>query len=161
MFSSEKLQQIPYFSKLNEEQVECLLGASLLRTANRGEFLFHRGDFLHHFYLVETGEFEIIFESPKLSVEYESHGQPSQLETEQVRLSRVAPGQIMGWSGLVPPHQATSGGRALQTSKIIAFDCQKLLQYFEQDCNFGFLMMQTAALVIGLRLQDIYKGGAE
>jgi hypothetical protein len=58
----------------------------------------------------------------------------------------------------VPPFKATSGVKAKTGAKVWAFDCKKLLQCFEKDCNFGYHMLHTAAMVIGKRLQDIYKG---
>lgn len=158
MNAASTLQKHPSFSQLSKDQIECLVNVSQTMTVKAGEIIFHKGDELSHFYLVQNGEFEIIFEIPKLEVEYEFHGQPSQLRTEQVVLSVVKPGEITGWSALVPPHQATAGCRARYDGRLIAFDCQKLFECFEKDCQFGFYMIQTAAQVIGKRLGDMYKG---
>lgn len=159
MISPEILRQYAFFDQLNETQLKCLSETSQEESVAAGTFLFHNGDELNHFYLVIKGEFEIILEAPKLEVEYDTHGQPSQLQIEQVILSSVGSGNIIGWSGLVAPYRATSGGRARVLSQIISFDCKKLLQCFENDCSFGFYMIQTAAQAIGKRIQDIYKGG--
>lgn len=159
MISPETLRQYPFFTQLNEEQIKCLVDVSHEETAEAGDFLFHSDDDLIHFYMVIEGEFEIIFEVPKLEVDYENLGQPSRLKIENVVFSKVSPGDILGWSGLVSPFKATSGCRAKSSSKIIAFNCKKLLQCFENDCQFGFYMIQTAAQVIGKRLHAIYKGG--
>jgi CRP-like cAMP-binding protein len=158
MVTASTLQKHPSFAQLNDEQIECLVNVSRLLTARSGDIIFRKGDELDHFYLVVEGDFEIIIETPKLEVEYDYHGQPSQLKKEYVVLSVVKPGEITGWSALVPPYVATGGCRAKHDSRLVAFDCQKLFQYFEKDCQFGFFMIQTAAQVIGKRLGDIYKG---
>ena len=158
MITASTLRQHPSFAQLNDEQITCLVSVSHQVTIHAGDFIFHKGDELNHFYLVLDGDFEIIFETPKLEVEYEFHGQPSQLKMEYVVLSKVRSGEITGWSALVPPYLATAGCRAKQGGTLIAFDCQKLFECFEKDCRFGFYMIQTAAQVIGKRLGDIYKG---
>jgi CRP/FNR family cyclic AMP-dependent transcriptional regulator len=159
MASPETLRQYPIFVQLNDDQVKYLIEVSHEQTAEAGQFLFHKGDQLSHFYLVLEGVIEVIFELPKIEVEYTTPGQPGQLRTEYVILSVVGKGDILGWSGLVPPFIATSGGRAKSACRIIAFDCKKLLKCFDQDCNFGYLMIQSAAQVISKRLHDIRKGG--
>jgi CRP/FNR family cyclic AMP-dependent transcriptional regulator len=158
MISSENLRQNPYFAQLNTAQLTCLIDYSQEVTAKAGEFLFHRDDDLGYFYLVLEGKFEVIFETPKLNVAYETYRQPSELQRETVVLSLVKSGEILGWSGLVKPHKATSCVRAKTDARLMAFDCKKLLACFEQDCRFGFFMIHAAAQVIGKRLQDIYKG---
>jgi CRP/FNR family cyclic AMP-dependent transcriptional regulator len=157
MTSNEILQQHPIFSQLSKLEMNCLIEASHEETVSAGQFLFHKEDVLIHFYLVVEGEFEINIELPKFNVAYGTHGQPSELQIESVVLSTVKPGEIMGWSGLVPPFKATSGGKAKTSSKVIAFDCQKLLQCFELDCRFGYLTLQAASQAISKRLSDIYK----
>ena len=159
MISPESLRQYSYFAQLNEEQLECLVESSTDLTLDPGSFLFHIDSNLVFFYLVEEGEFEVVFESPKLDTTSGAYGAPSQIQQEIVVMSRVGPGEILGWSGLVQPFKATSGVRAKTRAKVWAFDCKKLLERFETDCNFGYIMLHTAALVIGKRLQDIYKGG--
>jgi CRP-like cAMP-binding protein len=158
MITADQLQNHPSFAQLNKDQIACLANVSHLEEIQAGDFVFHINDELTHFYLALSGEYEIILETPKLQMEYEYHGQPSQLKTEYVVLSVVKPGEITGWSALVPPHQATASCRARQSGTLIAFDCQKLFECFEKDCRLGYYLIQTAAQVIGKRLGDIYKG---
>ena len=158
MTLSETLQQYPMFSQLNDDQISYLIEVSHEERADAGQFLFHKGDQLSHFYFVVEGTVEVLLELPKIEVEYATPGQPSKLQTEYVILSIVSKGDILGWSGLVSPFIATSGGRVKSACKLIAFDCKKLLKCFEEDCNFGYHMIQTAAQVISKRIHDIHKG---
>jgi CRP-like cAMP-binding protein len=159
MISSENLRGYSHFAQLHDEQLSCLLESSHLVSVKAGDFLFHRDDELFFFYLVLEGEFEVIFESSKFNAAYATHRQPSELKNEIVVLSTIGAGEILGWSGLVRPFKATSCVLAKVSGRVMAFDCKKLLDCFEKDCEFGFYMIHSAALVIGKRLQDIYKGG--
>jgi CRP-like cAMP-binding protein len=151
------LRQVPFFTELSEEQVQVLHQHAHEVSAGAGEYLFHRNDKLDHFYLVLDGLFEVIFETPKLQMAYRIQDQPSHIQYEPVVIATVGEGEVLGWSGLVPPHQATSCVRARGKAGLLAFDCQKLLEHFEQDCSFGFKVIHAAAQVIGNRIQAIYR----
>jgi CRP-like cAMP-binding protein len=159
MIAHETLRQHSFFNNLNDEQLKCLIESSHVYSPKAGEFLFHRDDELEFFYLVTEGEFEVIFETQILRVEYEKTGQPSELENQIIVLSKIKPGDIFGWSGLVKPFKATSCVRAIAASKVIAFNCKRILTCFDKDKKFGFFMIHAAAQVIGKRIHDIYKGG--
>jgi CRP-like cAMP-binding protein len=156
MVSTQTLQQFPFFAQLNEEQLLILANVAREDTVEEGQFLCEIGKNLDHFFLIISGELEVLFELPKIHVEYESFGQPSQLIKEYVSIGTIGPGDICGWSALVPPHISTSSVRSLTSASIFAFDATELLKYFEDDCQFGFFMFQTAAQAIGKRLQAIY-----
>ena len=156
MVSVEILRQYSFFAKLNEGQLQNLVDASREETLRGGQYVCKLGEKLDHFFLVLEGAMEVLFELPKLEVEYKSTGQPTQLQIESVRIGNLGPGDICGWSGLVPPHISTSSVRAMSLCKIIRFDSQKLLRAFDDDCRFGFFMIQSAAQAIGKRIQAIY-----
>ena len=156
MVSAKTLQQFPFFAHLNEEQLLILMNVAREDTAEEGQFVCEIGKKLDHFFLIISGEMEVLFELPKIHVEYESFGQPSQLKNEFISIGTIGPGDICGWSALVPPHIATSSVRSLTSASIISFDTTELLKYFEDDCRFGFFMFQAAAQAIGKRLQAIY-----
>ena len=158
MISAETLRKHPAFSHLSNSQLQCLADVSKVITVEPGEFLFHKGDEIHNFFLVIEGLFEVVFETPKLVIEYEQYGQPSRMEKIHTVIGTIPPGDFLGWSGLVHPFNATSGIRSKGSGRLISFDCKKLLDCFEKDCEFGFYMIQNAAQVIGKRLNDIYKG---
>ncbi len=77
------------------------------------------------------------------------------LQTKDVVISAVGPGEVFGWSALVAPHEATTSGKATTPCRVIAFDCRKLRQIFEEDCRFGYLMSQKIARIIRDRLRAI------
>jgi CRP-like cAMP-binding protein len=157
MISVELLRQYPFFSKLSEEQLAFLVSVAREETVEVGQFVCKNGVELDHFYLIIEGNLEVLFELPQLIVNYKAIGQPSQIQSEFMNVGRLDPGDICGWSGLVPPYIATSSVRAVSQSNLILFDAKKLLEVFEDDCRFGFFMIQAAAQAIGKRLQNVYK----
>ena len=159
MISIDSLRQYSYFSQLNPQQLQWLAASSKEILVEASSFLFHSDSDLTSFYLVTEGEFEVVFEAKNIETNNDQIGEARSMKQGIVVISRVGPGEILGWSGLVSPYKATSGVRAKNRATVLAFDCKKLLSHFEEDCSFGFQMLNSAALVIGRRLQDIYKGG--
>jgi len=156
MIITKVLQQFPFFASLKEEQLTFLVQYAREEWVEAGHFIFEIGKELDHFYLILEGSIEIIFDLPKVSVDIDTFRHPTHLHNEFVTIGTIGPGDIFGWSGLVPPYIATSSVRTITFCKIITFDSKKLLKVFEDDCNLGFLMIQAAAQAIGKRLQAIY-----
>ena len=77
------------------------------------------------------------------------------LETKDIVISTVGPGEVFAWSGLVPPHEATASARAVNACWVVAFDGLQLRNKFEEDCRFGYTMMQKVAEVSRGRLRDL------
>ena len=65
----------------------------------------------------------------------------------EIIVSTVGSGEVFAWSALVPPHTATASVKARTPCHVIAIDCRKLLEAFEQDYQFGYVMMTKAAQV--------------
>jgi CRP-like cAMP-binding protein len=62
---------------------------------------------------------------------------------------------VFAWSALIPPHTATASGTALTECHVVAFDAEKLLQIFEEQPDFGYLMSVKAGQLIRDRLRDL------
>ena len=54
-------------------------------------------------------------------------------------------GEVFGWSGLIPPYQATAKAKTMTPAKIVSIDCRELRKIFGKDCQFAHLMTQNAA----------------
>ncbi|MBS1253753.1 MAG: hypothetical protein MAG451_02806 [Anaerolineales bacterium] len=155
MVSPELIRRYPFFSGLSIDQINTLAKVGSEKAVEEGHYFFHEDEELNDFYLVVEGAVAIVFEVPERDVEHKVSEQFNrELKTRDVVISTVGPGAVLGWSGLVPPHKATAGGRALTPCRVIAFDCRELQKTFEEDCRFGYLMMQKAAQIIGRRLRD-------
>jgi CRP/FNR family cyclic AMP-dependent transcriptional regulator len=156
MVSPELIRRYPFFAGLSEDQIMTLAKLAEEISVEAGHHFFHEGDDLEYFYLVVKGAVAITMELPERGVQHKIAEQfLRELKTRDVVISTVGTGDLFGWSGLVSPHKATASAKALDACLVLSFDCKELFKVFEEDCRFGYLMIQKAAQVIGERLRDI------
>ena len=156
MISPELVRRYPFFAGLSDDQIVTLANVGQEIKAAAGEYLFHEGDVLNGFYLVSEGEVAIMLEVPDQEVQQSVAGQlTGELQTKGVVMSTIGPGEVLAWSALVPPRESTASAQATKPTQLLLFDCQKLLKVFEEDCRFGYIMMQKMAQVVRQRLQDM------
>ncbi len=156
MISPELLRRYPFFSDFTPDNLMKLAGAGREMQVDAGRYFFHEGVELDRFFFLIDGAVSIVMQLPEQNVAHPVSGQMTgQLATQDVVVSNVVPGDIFGWSGLVPPHAATSGARATAPCRVVAFDCPALQRAFDSDCRFGYLMLQKVVQVTRARLQDL------
>jgi CRP-like cAMP-binding protein len=156
MVSPELIRRYPFFSKLNNEQINSLAKAADEEILVEEHFFFREDEETHHFYLLIEGAVGIIFEVPERQVEQKLSDQfARKLHTKDILISTISPGEVFGWSGLVPPHIATAGAKTLTPCRVITFNTKELIKILEEDCRFGYIMTQKAAQVMRDRLHDL------
>jgi CRP-like cAMP-binding protein len=156
MISPELIRRYPIFSGLEESQIVTLAQVADEVKVDEGHYFFHDEEKLDTFYLVVEGEVAVTIEVPDQAVEQKVSGQlMGELQTKDIVISSVGPGEVFAWSGLVPPHEATASAKAATACWVIAFDGVQLREEFEEDCRFGYIMMQKAAEVSRGRLRDL------
>jgi len=142
MITPELISRYPFFSGLELEDLTALAKCAEGITVDTGEYIFREGDLLQYFYIVVEGAVGIVHK----------HGDKD--EVSEAVISAVGPGYVFAWSALVPPNKATASAKALTPCWVIAFNCNKLLGVFQNDCNFGFRMMQKIVQISRDRLLD-------
>lgn len=156
MVSPELIRRYAFFAGLDYAYLVQLARVAQERTVDEGHHFFHEGDELESFYLVLEGAVAIVLEVPDQDVKQEISGQlTGKVKTKDVIVSTVGTGDVFGWSGLIPPHTATAGAKAVTSCRVVAFDREGLRQAFEKDCQFGLMMTQKGAQVIRERLRDM------
>ena len=156
MISPEVLRRYPFFSRLSMDQITVLAKLATEKTVDTDHFFFREDEESSNFFLLLEGAVAIVFELPEREVEHKISDQfTRKLQTRDVVVSTVGPGDVFGWSGLIPPHKATAGAKAVTPCRVVSFNCIELLKEFEEDCAFGYLMTQKAAQVISERLRDV------
>ncbi len=145
VISPDMISRYPFFADLNHEQITVLASVAEGITKQTGEYIFHEGDDLCCFYIVIEGAIGIVHESPKMD-------DPE--KTEDILFSAIGPGGAFAWSALVPPHKATASTKALSPCWLVSFDCKKLLENFEEDCELGYRMLIKVAQISRDRLRD-------
>jgi len=156
MVSTELLRRYPFFGGLSHNHLNSLAKLADEVSIEEGNYFFHEDAPLNHFYLLLEGAVAIVFQLPERDVKHKISEQFARdLKTRDAIVSTVGTGDVFGWSGLVPPHNATAGAKALTKCRAIALECAELRKIFEEDYHFGYLMTQRAAQVMRDRLRDL------
>jgi CRP-like cAMP-binding protein len=138
--SPELVRRYTFFAGLNLDQITALAQAADEIEAPAHGYIFKEGEELGCFYVVRQGEVGVVVALPG--------------PKHEIVVSSLGPGDMFGWAGLVPPHRTMAGARALTACQLLRFDCRSIRNRFEQDWQFGFVMMERAAQVISERLRD-------
>ena len=156
MISLELLRHYPFFAGLSRDQLGAMTKVSGELTVEADHYFFHEGDHLDNLYFVLEGAVALVIKVPDQDVAHKLSEQlTGELRTKDVVITAVGPGEVFGWSALVPPHKATTSGKTMTPCHVLTFDCRALQKIFEDDCRFGYLIMQKTAQVIRDRLQAI------
>jgi CRP-like cAMP-binding protein len=133
MVSPEVLRRYPFFAGLSLEQMNIMARAAHEENVEADRFFLHEKDETPYLYLLIQGEVNIVIELPG--------------QDKEIIIGTVGPGDVFAWSSLVPPHTATASVKASTACQVIAIDCRQLLEAFEEDCRFGYVMMTKAAQI--------------
>ena len=72
---------------------------------------------------------------------------------EDVKVEQRGPGQMLGWSALIPPHRFTLKATAPLETELIALPRQVLVSHFAAHPAVGHVVISNLATIIGQRLQ--------
>jgi CRP-like cAMP-binding protein len=147
----EILKGQTFFQGLGEQHVRLLTAGASLRTFRADETLFREHEEATAFYLVRSGR-----------VALESRLPGRRAET----FMTLGPGEVLGWSWLMPPYRWHYSARALEETHTVHFDAPVLHDCMDRDPVLGYALYQRFAALIVQRLQaarlqamDIYGGG--
>lgn len=133
MVSLELIRRYPFFAGLSREQMTILTKAGSEEKVEAGHFFLHEKDETPYLYLVVAGKVSAVIELPG--------------RDKEIVIGTIGSGDVFAWSALVPPHTATASVKAIEPCHVIAIDCRQLLEAFEDNPRFGYLMMTKAAQV--------------
>lgn len=125
------------FSDLDTEELEFLASAATPEHMDSGHVVFRHGERARYFYLVLEGEISI--EIPAI-------------EGPTLFLQHLKPGQVLGWSWLIPPYQWSFMARAERDVEVLRFDGATVLQRCESDPKFGYHLLRAFSAMMSERL---------
>ena len=156
MISSELLRRYPFFAGLSHDQLTALAMTADEYEFEAGHRFFSEGDELDYFYLVTEGDVGIVFEVPDTEVKQTVAAQlTGDLKTTDIVISRIGPGEPYGWTAIAREGGATAGAIAMEDSKVVLFDMDKMLEKFEEDPALGCIMLQHILVSVRERLHDL------
>jgi CRP-like cAMP-binding protein len=146
----ELIAESPALRALPPEHRATMAGCARLRVFDAGERILTEGDPADEFFLIRRGA---------VAVETDVPGRGA------VTLETLGPGEILGWSWLVPPYRSAFGARGLDTVHAVVFDGACLRGKCDRDPALGFDLLKVVATVFvrrleetRMRLLDLYAG---
>ncbi len=103
------------------------------------ELLAREGTPAKTFYLVLEG---------KVSLEVVAADHP------QLTVQTIGPGEVVGWSWLVPPHRWRFDARALKPSRVITLDGEQLRRSLGRKTDWGYQFLLRFLPVLAERLMN-------
>ena len=67
----------------------------------------------------------------------------------------VSPGEVFGWSCLVPPYRFTASATSLEETAVTYYEASKLRELFTREPGIGYAMMQNVAELVTSRLKNV------
>lgn len=127
----------PFFAGLSEQSLEFMAGCAEKRRVKEDEVLFRHGGKADRFYLVLDG---------RVTVEVAAIQGPS------LDLRELGPGDILGWSWLIPPYKWHFQARAEEPAEVLEFDGAAILARCEDDPTFGYELFKRFSGLMSERL---------
>ena len=137
-----RVERHPFLRGLNHTQMALLADCVLTSRFKAGETIFREGEPANRFYLIEKGK--VVLES---GAEY---GEPVVIQT-------IGPGDLLGWSWMMPPYKWHFTARAIEPTEAIHFAGTLLREYCEKDHSLGFELHKRMSAVMMKRLQAARK----
>lgn len=135
---TKSIAEHEFFAGLDDKYIDILAGAASHRQYDRDRSLFSYGNRADRFYLIASG---------RITVEVAAITGPP------LELQNLGPGEILGWSWLIPPYRWHFQARALEAVDVIEFDGKKILEECERDPKFGYALFKRFSGLMSERLR--------
>jgi CRP/FNR family cyclic AMP-dependent transcriptional regulator len=132
------VQSHPFMKGVSEASLELLVGCARNVAFAPGNLLCAEGENANTFYLLRRGW---------VSIDVHAPGQGA------IVIETVGPGDVVGWSWLVPPFRWTFDARAMDHVGGIAIDGACLRAKALADPSLGFELLSKVSLTLLARLQ--------
>jgi CRP/FNR family cyclic AMP-dependent transcriptional regulator len=146
------LDTLPLFTNLSHTQRAAVAGVSRLETYEAGTRLFDEGGFADQCWVVLTGCVTVDTVVPQRG---------------RVAVQSIGPGELLGWSWLVPPYRWHFGATVVSPTRAVVVDTAALRQLADEDPALGY---QLSLVLLGallnrlqatrIRLLDLYRNPA-
>ena len=120
-----------------------LTALGIQRLLPAGSVLFELGAEADHLFLVVRGR-------ANLTLPIQLEGCPQDMLVEE-----RGPGQMLGWSAIIPSHQFTLKVTAPLEAEFLAFPRDELLTHLANRPEVGYVVMRNLAATVGQRLQTL------
>lgn len=131
------LSEHRFFQGVNEDFRMLVTGCAKNVVFEPGQYLFHESDTVSEIFFVRHGHVALQITAPgRGSMTFET----------------VGPGEVIGFSWLVPPYRWTFDARAVELTRAICVNAKCLRDKCEADHSLGYEMMKRFTPVLEERL---------
>ena len=131
------LREQPFFSGLSEAFLAEIAPAARELAYELGTTIAREGDVAKEFCLIVQG---------KVALEMVPPDRP------RLTVLTLGPGEVFGYSWMVPPHLWRSDARALKPTRVLSIEADRLRAALEAHPSDGYLFLCRFVPVLGLRL---------
>jgi len=129
-----------FFRDLKPHHLEIFQDCASDARYGRDQFLLRQGQGAERFFIIRKGEVRLDLVTP---------------ESGSIPIQTVGPGEIVGWSWIVPPFKSTFDARVVEPLHAIVFETGALRRKCEQDFELGYRVLQKFTYALSTRLDAV------
>jgi CRP-like cAMP-binding protein len=134
----DELEDISLLQHFPADYRKQLAALAMPRAYEAGDCIFREGESKRTIYLVTEGSVALEIRVPDIGV---------------VRVHRVGPGGLLGWSPVLGDGPMTATAFALTTCRLAALDAEQIRTLAEQDPRFGMEFFRAMSIALAERLR--------
>jgi len=133
----EVIQEHPFFRDVETLYIEHLASTAEALTFKAGEYVVRDGETADRVFLVTRGKVDLGLACSGRS---------------NVSIQALGPGDVIGWSWIVPPHQWRLDAMAVEDADVVSLDATYLRSQCKKDRNLGYTILSHVNEVVAQRL---------
>ena len=131
------LSELPFFRDFSRDSLRLLSASAMHVRLEPGVEIFREGDVADRFYVLRSGRITVGTRRP---------------DGQVVELQVLGPGEMVGWSWLLPPHVWQFSARTVEPVDAICFSGTRLRHACESEPTLGYQMVRAMAESLVKRL---------
>lgn len=132
------LAESPFLKDLEPHHLELITGCASNVRFESGKYLFHEGEEAERFFVIRTGKINVEIYTP---------------DRGPITIQTLEPGDVLGWSWLVPPYQWRFDAKATELVLAISLDGVCLRTKCEEDHHLGYQLLKRFTDIMDQRLE--------
>ena len=141
MTKLEVLKRCPFVRELCEEQLSKLAELADVEVYEAGESICKQGRTQEKIYVIEDGLVGLYLELGPMT---------------QRQLQTASSFEVVGWSAMLPPYRCTATVKAIETTRLLAFNGKELINLCDTYPEIGNKVHRGLASVIAVRLHNAF-----
>ena len=135
-----ELAEHPCLKGLSPKYIKTIFHCASDAKFEAKQLIFHKGDPANSFFLIRQGRVGLEVDVPQKGT---------------ITIETVGPGELLGWSWLIPPYKCHFNARAYELTKAIVLDGGYLREKCQDDHELGYELYSCFIDIIVERLHSV------